>query len=118
MQPSTNRKGRTITPAVEVRVEFDETDELLTQLNNLFATARLFQADGTHMGPVDFSGGIAKPEGFRLAPGKKAHIDFTFSKLQVRVAGTFYFEIMVQVFNNGSSKVVTVNTNTFVTYDS
>lgn len=70
------------------------------------------------MGSADFSGGSAKPDGLRLGPSRKTCMDFTFSKLQVRVAGTFYFEVTVQEISDaGPADVVSVDTDTFVVYD-
>jgi hypothetical protein len=118
-QPSRTRKGRTISPGVEIKLELSEHDELVAPTRDLRATAYLRRADGT---PVDATSLTARPaeaDGFRLAPRRKVNVDFTFSGLQVKVAGTFYFQIVVHDFNTemGLVVVVTVDTNTFVVYD-
>jgi hypothetical protein len=100
-------------------LELSERDELAARTQNLNATAYLRRADGTSMDSADYVGGSAKRDELRLAARKKVNVDFTFSGLQVKVAGTFYFQIVVHDFNTemGLVVVVTVDTNTFVVYD-
>jgi hypothetical protein len=117
-QLSRTQKGRAISPSVEIKLELNEGDELVARPWGLNATAYLYRADGTSMHATDFTGGLVKVNELRLARRKKVNVDFTFSELQVKVASTFYFHIVVQDVNEtGSVVVVTVDINTFVVYD-
>jgi hypothetical protein len=118
-QPSRTRKGRTISPGVEIKLELNERDELVARTGSWSATAYLFRADGRAMDSTDFIGESVTGDELRLAPRRKINVDFTFSGLQVKVPGTFYFQIVVQDMNNEAGLVVveTVDTNTFVVYD-
>lgn len=108
-----------MSPGVEIKLELNEGDELAARNWDLTATAYLHRADGTPMDAAGLTGKPAEADWFRLAPGRKVNVGFTFSELQVKVAGTFYLQIVVQDFNNETGWVVvaTVDTKTFVVYD-